>query len=104
MKDEYNEKSILKSLGLKAQMYSILDENNNGKITSKGHNDFIEFQEFYDTVSKKKFFRHTVRRIGSKNHNLGTYEIKKRSLSCFDDKRYILKNGINTLAYGHKYI
>ena len=23
-------------------------------------------------------------------------------LSCFDDKQYILKNGINTLAYGHK--
>ena len=25
-----------------------------------------------------------------------------RSLSCFDDKRCILKNGINTLTYGHK--
>ena len=43
-----------------------------------------------------------MRRIGSKNHNLGTHETNKRSLSCFDDKRYILKNGINTLAYGHK--
>ena len=43
-----------------------------------------------------------MRRIGSKNHNLGTYGTNKRSLSCFDDKRYILKNGINTLAYGHK--
>ena len=43
-----------------------------------------------------------MRRIGSKNHNLGTYETNKISLSCFDDKRYILKNGINTLAYGHK--
>ena len=37
-----------------------------------------------------------------KNHNLGTYETNKKSLSCFDDKRYILKNGKNTLAYGHK--
>ena len=46
--------------------------------------------------------RHTMRRIGSKHHNLGTYEANKRSLSCFDDKRYILKNGINTLAYGHR--
>ena len=43
-----------------------------------------------------------MRRIGSKHHNLGTYEANKRSLSCFDDKRYILKNGINTLAYGYK--
>ena len=40
--------------------------------------------------------------IKSKNHNLGTYETNKISLSCFDDKRYILKDGINTLACGHK--
>ena len=43
-----------------------------------------------------------MRRIKSRNHNLGTYETTKRSLSCLDDKRCILKNGINTLAYGHK--
>ena len=78
-------------------MYSILDESNNEKITSKGHNIFIEFQEFYHTLFKKKILRHIVRRIGSKNYNLGTYKTK-RSLSCFDDKQYILKNGINTLA------
>ena len=102
MKDEYGGKSILKFVGLKSKMYSILDESNNEKITSKGHNGFIEFQEFYDTLFKKKILRHTMRRIGSKNHNLGTYETNKRSLSCFDDKRYILKDGINTLAYGHK--
>ena len=85
-------------------MYSTLDENNNERIKSNGHNGFIEFQEFYDTLFKKKFLRHTMRRIGSKTHNLRTYETNKRSLSCFDDKRYILENGINTLAYGHKYI
>ena len=83
-------------------MYSILDESNNKKITSKAHNGFIEFQEFCDTLFKKKIFWHTMRRRGSKNHNLGTYETNKRSLPCFDDKRYILKNWINTLAYGHK--
>ena len=43
-----------------------------------------------------------MRRINSKNNNRGTYQTNKRSLSCFDDKRYILKNRINTLAYGHK--
>ena len=43
-----------------------------------------------------------MRRIGSINYNLGTYETNKRSLPYFDNKRYILKNGTNTLAYGHK--
>ena len=102
VKDEYGGKSISKFVDLKSKMYSISDESNNEKITSKGHSGFIEFQEFYDILFKKKTLRHTVRRIGSKNHNLGIYETNKRSLSCFDDKRYILKNGINTLAYGHK--
>ena len=43
-----------------------------------------------------------MRGIKSKNHDLGTYEANKRSLLSFDDKQYILKNGINTLVYGQK--
>ena len=38
----------------------------------------------------------------SKKYKLGTYEIDKISLSCFDDKRYVLDDGIHTLAYFHK--
>ena len=104
MKDEYGGVPVIKFIGLKTKMYSILDENNNEKSTNKGHNAFIEFQEFYDTLFQKNILRQTMRRIKSKNHNVGTYEINKIFLSCFDDKRYILKNGINTLAYGHKNI
>ena len=85
MKNEYCGISILKFVGLKSQMNSILDESNNKKITSKGHNGVIEFHKFYDTLFKKKILRHTMRRIGSKNHNLGTYGTNKKSLSCFDD-------------------
>ena len=77
MKDQYCGKSILKFVGLKSKMYLILDQSNNEKITSKGHNGFIEFQEFHNTLFKKKILRHTMRRIGSKNHNLGTYETNK---------------------------
>ena len=32
---------------------------------------------------------------------MGTYEINK-TLSCFDDKRFVLNNGVHTLAYFHK--
>ena len=28
--------------------------------------------------------------------------MNKISLSCFDDKRFVLKDGIHTLAYFHK--
>ena len=105
MKDEYGGKSIVKFIGPKSKMCSILDQSNSEKSTNKGHNSFTEFQEFYDTQFQKKILRHTMKGIKPKNHNLGTYKINetnKISLSCFVDKRYIFKNGINTLAYGHK--
>ena len=44
-----------------------------------------------------------MKRIQAKKHKTGTYEIDKISLSCFDDKRYVLDDGVNTLAYFHKY-
>ena len=40
--------------------------------------------------------------IKSKNHSLITYESNKTSTSCFDDKRNIVDDGINTVPYGHK--
>ena len=43
-----------------------------------------------------------MRRIQAKNHKLGTYKINKISLSCFDDKRFVLKDGIHKPAYFHE--
>ena len=40
--------------------------------------------------------------IQSKLHKDGTYHVYKISLSCFDDKRYVLDDSINTLAYFQK--
>ena len=43
-----------------------------------------------------------MKRIQGKKHKLRTYEINKISLSCFDDKRYDLDDGIHKLAYFQK--
>ena len=43
-----------------------------------------------------------MKRIQSKKHKLGTYEIDKISLSCFDNKRYVLDDRTRTLTYFHK--
>ena len=42
-----------------------------------------------------------MKTIRSQRHQLGSYEINKVSLSCFDDKRYIHDNGTSSYAYGH---
>ena len=61
-----------------------------------------EFNEFRDILFKKKIMRHKIRRIQRKKHRLGTYEINKISLSCFDGKRYVQDDSTNTFAYFHK--
>ena len=104
MKDEYGGKLINKCIGLKSKMYSILGENDNEKSTNNGHNAFIEIRESHVILFQKKILRHKMRGIKSKNQNIGTYESNKISLSCYDDKSYILRNGIDTLAYRHKNI
>ena len=43
-----------------------------------------------------------MKRIPAEKHKMGTNEINKISLSCFDDKRYVLDDGIHTLACFHK--
>ena len=81
MKDEYGGESIVKFVGLKSKMYSIMDGSNNKKSTDKGDNAFIEFQEFHNTLFQEKILRHKMRGTKPKNHNLGTYETNKISLS-----------------------
>ena len=61
-----------------------------------------EFNKFKDVPLNKKIIRHKMKRIQAKKHKIGTYEIYKISLLCFDDKRYVLDDGIHTLAYFHK--
>ena len=50
----------------------------------------------------KKIIRHKMKRIQAKKQKTGTYETDKISLSCFDDKRFVLDDGVYTLAYFHE--
>ena len=43
-----------------------------------------------------------MNRIQIKDYRIGTYEIDKISLSCFDDKIYIQNNGYDGLALGYQ--
>ena len=70
--------------------------------TAKGVNIASEFNEFKDVLFNKKIIRRKMKRIQAKKHKIGTYEIDKLSLSCFDDKRIVLDNEIRTFAYFHK--
>ena len=80
----------------------MLSDNGKESNTTNDVNTATEFNEFRDTLFNKKVVRHKMRRIQSKKHKLGTYEINKRSLSCFDVKRFVFDHEIHTLAYFHR--
>ena len=50
----------------------------------------------------KKTIRHKMKRVQAKKHKIGTYGIHKISLSCFDDKRFVLDDGAYSWDYFHK--
>ena len=102
MKDEYAGIPVYEYIGIERKMYSIRNVYNHEKSVFKWHNSDIKYDEFKDTHSNKKVIRHNMRGIQSKHQEIYTYESNKTSLSDFEDKRYILDDGINTLPYGHK--
>ena len=102
VKDEVKRKLTSEFVGLNSKMYSLIDVDGK-KIKEQKHsiNFFkknIRHKEFVDVLFNKKLLRHKIKRIQSKLHRTGTYGVCKISLSCFDDKRYILDDGINSLA------
>ena len=110
MKDEAAGNIITSFVGLKSKMYSYLEEKQDGDIKNnkkaKGITKTVTKKQlthahylaclYNTTISKNK-----INVIRSNNHQLSTYEINKTSLSCYDDKRYILDDGIRSYAYGH---
>ena len=101
MKDEFKGKVISEFVGLESKMYSLIDVDD--EVTkAKGVNKKVRHTEFVDVLFNKKVIRYDMKEIQGKLHRIGTYDICKISLSCFDDKRYILDYSINSLAYFYK--
>ena len=83
-------------------MYSLISVDDDEITKAKGVNKKIKHKKFVDVLFNKKVIRQNIKRIQSKLHRIGAYDVCKISLSCFDDKRYVLDDGVNTLAYFHK--
>ena len=102
MKNEYRQVTIIEFIGLKSKMYSIKKIDGSESSAAKGVNIATESNEFKDVLFNKKIIKHKMKRIQAKKRKKGTYEINKISLSCFDDKRCVLDDGIHTLTYFHQ--
>jgi len=96
-------------VGLRAKMYSLYVPGDPRKSFKKAKGiqkhyvkKEVNHKQFLDVLRRDlKDTRAKFRNFKSTNHVVNTFEINKLCLSAFDDKRYILKDGIQTLAYGH---
>ena len=108
-KDEAAGMPIVEFIGLLSKMYSYAKENGKNEKTAKGVRKYvikkdINHENYKDCLLNRKQMVHSMRTIRSECHQIGSYQLNKISLSCSDDKRYILGDGITSYAYGHKNI
>ena len=109
-KDEAAGNPITSFIGHKSKMYSYEVELPGGDIKNnkacKGISKNvvkrdIDHKDYLSVLQNSTIKKHKMKTIRSDHHVVSSYEINKISLSCFDDKRYILDDGITSYAYGH---
>ena len=97
-------------VALKPKMYSVLAKpllkhgltnHTTAKGISKVAQKTITHQDYLDTLRNRGTTVVTSNAIRSFLHQLYSVEIAKRGLSAYDDKKYVLTDGIHTLSYGH---
>jgi hypothetical protein len=94
-------------VGLRSKMYSLLiTRDKPSKLTAKGikkcyARKHLRHEQYLHTLLNKDRTTANFNLIRSTNHQLQTVNVQKICLAAFDDKRYILNDGITTLAYGH---
>ena len=119
-KDETNGTPIREFVGLRSKMYSFtleVGEKHTAKGIKKSALVYKKEDEEEEEPPPKQLIKHDMYKncllnndihmcemniIRSVNHVLKAQKVQKRALVPFDDKRWILSDGISTRAYGHK--
>ena len=106
MKDEAVGKIIIEFVGLRSKLYSFkMEEGKENKRCKGVKRQVVENSITHEdyktclTTGKEQLRKQNI--IRSYEHEVYTEEVNKVALSAADDKRYILKDGIHTLAWGH---
>ena len=105
-KDEAMGKSIKEFVGLRAKLYSYkMFEGEESKkckgIKKRVVEKSITHEDYKNCLLTGKEQLRKMNIIRSYEHEVYTEEVNKVALSAEDDKRYIIDDGIHTLAWGH---
>lgn len=107
-KDETGGQIIESFVGLRSKMYSLkmFDSSLSEVKVAKGVKRPIiikdlSFDDYKNCLDNLESMEHSFHSIRSEKHKVFTFFQTKSTLSPFDDKRWILPDGINSLPYGH---
>ena len=105
-KDEEAGLNMVEFVGLRAKLYSCKIEDGTEKKKCKGIKKAvvaksIRHENYKTCLQTGKVQYRTQNILRSYEHNIYLEEINKIALSAEDDKRYLLKDSFNTLAWGH---
>src|ERR1043165_5429652 len=104
-KDEAAGKQIEEFVGLRAKLYSYRMAGEDHKkckgVKKNVVKNSLTHDDYRDCLFTKREQSRRMNVIRSHQHEIYTEEVNKIALSCDDDKRVVMDDGISTLAYGH---
>ena len=65
-------------------------------------NNDLKFSNYMECLMEEETMEHSFRCIRSNQHSVHTLDLKKKTLSGFDDKRFLLTM-IDSVPYGYKH-
>ena len=116
MKDECDGYAVEEFVGIRSKCYSFQmfpeqeDAFNSPKVRTTRKNKGIsksvvqkdmKHSDYRECLVNDTSLNVRMHRLQSRNHRISRVAQVKRALVNFDDKRYILEDGISTLAHGH---
>ena len=108
-KNEAAGKIIIEFVGLRAKLYSFIIEDGKENKKCKGVKkqvveNSITHEDYKTCLRTGKELLRKQNILRSYDHDIFSEEVNKIALSAADDKRYILDDGIHTLAWWHRKI
>ena len=105
-KDELGGTLIKSFVGLRAKMYSVLTQDdvemNKAKGVAKSCQKLLRHKMYKETLETKQIIHVEQTGFRTEKHKVYTLSSKKIGLSAYDNKKYLLENGIDSLPYGHR--
>ena len=117
MKDELDGNTLIEFIGLRAKAYAfkqLVEYENDNKDWCEGEiievkklkgvqkcvvKENIEFNNYYECLFENRPHYADTVAIRSYKHKMKTIEVRKLAMAPYDDKRYLLEDGVTSIPF-----